>query len=87
MNTAIALVSLVIAGPGLLTLGIRSLRTAAWKESVPVAEWLIDRAAGIEPPARTAWDRRFAHIQAWLLVIFGSFFSLGLAAVIFSLFA
>ena len=77
---------LLLAGPGFLYLGIRSVRTQAWRESAPALEVLIDRAVGVDVPPRTAWDRRFARFQAWMFVAFGSFFSLCLAAVLFTLF-
>ena len=80
-----AFLTLILTGPGLLLLGIRTLRHRIWQDGVPLAELLIDRAAGIEPPPRTAWDRRFAHCQAWMLVVFGTFFTLCLAAATFSL--
>jgi uncharacterized membrane protein YphA (DoxX/SURF4 family) len=77
------LLFLLAAGPGFLWRGIRSLQTRAWESSVPALEYLIDRAAGIEPPPRNAWDRHFARFQAWMLVLFGTFFSLcGLAVLI-----
>ena len=87
MKTAIAILSFVLAGPGLLTLGIWSLRSRAWHDRIPLAEYLIDRTVGVEIPPRTASDRGFARVQAWFCVVFGSFFSLVLAAIIFSLFA
>lgn len=87
MKMALSLLTLLFAGPGLLAIGVHSSRAAAWRESVSLFEWLIDRAAGLEPQPRTAWDRRFALVESWLLVVFGSFFSLAFVAIIFSLFA
>lgn len=78
-------VFLLIAGPGLLTLGIKSLRHGWWRESVPLLEVVIDRVAGTELPPRNRWDRGFARVQAWMFVVFGTFFSVCLAAVLFSL--
>jgi len=76
---------LVVLGPVFMLSGIASIRKAHWRESVPLAEFLIDRAAGIEPPPRNKWDRGFARFQAWMSAILGAFFTLCLAAVIFSL--
>jgi len=77
---------LLLAGPGFLALGIRALRTRAWHDGVPAVELLIDRAAGIAPPARTAWDRRFALFNTLMLLVFGAFFSLALVAILYSQF-
>lgn len=78
---------LFLAGPGFLLFGIRNLRTRAWHDGVPAAELLIDSAIGAEPPSRNATDRRFSLFNAWMMVIFGAFFSLCLAAVVISQFA
>ena len=78
---------LLIAGPGFLWLGICSLRTRAWRDGVPALELMIDRAAGVEPPPRNAWDRRFSLFNAWMFVVFGTFFSLVGLAVLYSSFA
>jgi len=75
---------LTLMGPGFLALGVWQLRTRAWREGVPALELLIDRAIGEEPPPRTKTDRTLGHINAWLLVIFGGFFSLCGFAVIYS---
>ena len=77
---------LIAAGPGFLFLGVRSLRTRAWHDGVPIAELLIDRAIGEEPPARNETDRRFSLFNAWMMIVFGAFFSLVLAAVLYSQF-
>ncbi|PCD04141.1 hypothetical protein COC42_07525 [Sphingomonas spermidinifaciens] len=82
-----AFASLSVVGPGLLTLGIWTLVRRQWYDGVPLAEVLIDRAAGIEPPQRTASDRAFARFHAWASVVFGSFFTLCLCAVLFSSFS
>lgn len=87
MKTAFVMIFLLIAGPGFLFMGVQSLRGGWWRESVPLLEAAIDRAAGIDPPPRTAWDRRFAFGQAIMLTIFGAFFSLCLAAVLISTFS
>ena len=76
---------LMLLGPGLLFMGIVSVRRRWWQDSVPLAEFLIDRAAGIDPPPRNRWDRGFARVQAWLYILLGFFFTLCLAAVLFSL--
>ena len=83
MRTFGLLFFLILGGPGFLWLGIRSLRTGAWHDGVPALELMMDRMAGEEPPPRTAWDRRFAFFHAWMLALFGTFFSLvGLAVLI-----
>jgi hypothetical protein len=74
-----------LAGPGFLALGIWNLRTCAWRDGVPALELLIDRAIGEEPPPRTKTDRMFSHINGWLMIVFGAFFSLCDFAVIYSL--
>ena len=76
MKTAVILLCLILAGPGLLWLGIHNLRTRAWHDGVPLVEAAIDRAAGVEPPERNDADRRFARFQAWLLTLFGTLFTL-----------
>ncbi len=83
--TIVSLISLIAAGPGLLALGIWTLRRRSWYEGVPLAEMLIDRATGVQPPPRTTTDRRFARANAWMCVVFGTFFTLCLAAAVFSL--
>ena len=87
MKALFGLFVLVVIGPGFLWLGIQSLRRGWWRESVPLLEVVIDRAAGLEPPPRTTWDRRFALFQAILFTIFGAFFSLCLVAVLISTFS
>ena len=77
---------LLLAGPEALTLGVLSLRRGWWRESVPLLEVMIDQIAGIDPPPRNRWDRIFARAQAWMFVVFGSFFSVCLAAVVFLFF-
>ncbi|MEI9926507.1 MAG: hypothetical protein WDN44_00735 [Sphingomonas sp.] len=77
---------LLVAGPGFLALGLWNLRARVWQEGVPVLELLIDRALGEEPPPRTPWDRRLARFHGWMMILFGSLFSLALAAVVFSQF-
>ena len=86
MRVGFTLLFLVFTGPGLLWIGIQSLRRGWWRESVPLLEAVIDQIAGIEPPARNSWDRRLAFAQAILFTIFGIFFSLCLAAVLFTFF-
>ena len=78
---------LTILVPIFMLSGIASVRKAHWRESVPLAEFLIDRAAGIEPPPRNKWDRGFARVQAWMNIVLGAFFTLCLVAVIVSLFS
>ena len=78
---------LLIAGPGFLWLGYRNVRTRAWHDGVPAIELMIDRAAGVEPPERNATDRGFARVNAWMMVVFGAFFSLVGLAVLYSSFA
>lgn len=85
MTIAFLILFLLLAGPYFLWIGVQSLRRGWWRESVPLLEIVIDRAAGIEPPARTAWDRRFALAQAILFTVLGTFFSLVLLAVLFSI--
>ena len=80
-----AFLFLLFAGPGLLTLGVTSLRHGWWRESVPLLEVVIDRAAGIDSPPRNRWDRWLARVQAWMFVVIGSAFSLGLVAVLISI--
>lgn len=77
---------LILAGPGFLVLGVWNLRIRAWHDGVPAAELLIDHALGQEPPPRNVTDRGFSLFNAWMMVIFGAFFSLALVAVIFSQF-
>ena len=84
MKIAIAILFLLVTGPYLLWMGVQSLRRSWWRESVPLLEVVIDRVAGIAPPPRTAWDRRFAFAQAIMFTVFGTFFSLVLIAVLFS---
>ncbi len=84
MNSIGAMIFLIAAGPGFLWMGIASLRRGYWRESVPLLEVVIDRAAGIEPPPRNKWDRRFALFQAWMFVIIGAVFSLFLVVVLIS---
>lgn len=81
-----AILFLVIAGPGFLALGIRNLRSGVWRDGIPAIELAIHRGAGTEPPPRNTWDRRFALFNAWAMVLFGLFFSLGLFAVLYSTF-
>ena len=82
MKIAGLLLFLLLSGPVLLWLGVSTLRGRTWRDGVPALELLIDRALGEAPPARTAWDRRFAHFHAWMAVLFGTFFSIaGLAAI------
>lgn len=87
MKALFGLFVLIVTGPGFLWLGIQSLRRGWWRESVPLLEVVIDRAAGIEPPPRTALDRRFAVAQAILFTVFGAFFSLCLATFLISTFS
>ena len=87
MKTIALVLLMTILGPGYLVMGVSALRTRAWHDGVPALELLIDRAIGEEPPARTAWDLRFALFQSWMAVIFGSFFSLGLFAILYTLVA
>ena len=67
----IGIVGLVAIGALFAWLGARSLLSGSWRENVPAVEYLIDRAAGVAPPPRTRWDRRFALLQAWLSFLFG----------------
>lgn len=78
---------LTLLGPLFLLMGIASLRRGWWRESIPLAEALLDGAAGIQPPPRTAGDRRFNLFQAVASIVLGSFFTLCLAAVLISLFS
>lgn len=80
-----ALLALIIADPGLLALGLWTLRTRSWYNGIPAAEMLVDGIGGATPPPRTAADRHFARFHAWMSIIFGAFFSLCLLAAIFSL--
>ena len=84
MKLVVAAAFPVITGPGFLFPGFRSLRRAAWRDGVPAAELLIDRLAGVEPPPRTAWDRRFALSNTAMLIMFGSFFSICGVAILYS---
>lgn len=78
-----AMIFLLFAGPGMLALGVWSLRSGAWRDGVPLLELLVDRALGETPPPRNAWDHRFGRFHAWMSVLFGTFFSLcGLAVLI-----
>lgn len=86
MKDAVLILFLFVAGPGFLALGIWNFRTRAWRDGGPAIELAIDRAAGIEPPPRNATDRRFGFFNALMLVLFGAFFSLVLAAVLYSQF-
>ncbi len=79
-----AFLVLMLAGPGLLSLGIWTLRSRVWYDGIPLPESLIDRAAGIAPPPRDATDRRFARFHAWAGIALGSIFTLCLAAVLIS---
>ncbi len=78
------LLFLILAGPGLLWAGIVSLRRGYWRDSVPLLEVVIDRAAGLDPPPRTAWDQRFAYAQAWLHIAIGTVFSVFFAIILLS---
>ncbi|MBP7135825.1 MAG: hypothetical protein KBA57_05645 [Sphingomonadaceae bacterium] len=78
---------LLVLGPGFLFVGVRTLRTRAWHDGVPALELMIDRALGENPPQRTTWDRRFALFQMWMAIVFGSFFTLALMAVLYTLIA
>ena len=82
MSALLGIAVLLIFGPGFFALGVWSLRTKAWRESVPLAEVLVDRIAGAEPPPRNTWDRRFALLQAWLFTVFGALAMLGFAALV-----
>ncbi|MBX9797049.1 hypothetical protein [Sphingomonas sp.] len=84
VKTVGLVILLLIIGPTFLGYGVWLLRTGNWRESIPAAELLIDRAIGAEPPPRNAWDRRVALFQSWMMVLFGSFFSLCLIAVLIS---
>jgi hypothetical protein len=77
---------LVLVGPGFLLLGLLNLKSRAWRDGVPAAELLLDRALGAEPPPRNAWDRRFGLFNAAMLILFGLFFSLVLVAILYSQF-
>ena len=83
---AIDILFLTAAGPGFLLLGIWNLRRRAWRDGIPAAELLIDRALGAEPPPRNAWDRRFGLFNAAMLILFGVFFSVAFAAILYSQF-
>ena len=83
---AVDILFLTAIGPGFLLLGILNLKRRAWRDGVPVAELLIDRALGTEPPPRNAWDRRFGLFNAVMLILFGGFFSLALAVLLYSQF-
>ena len=72
MTELIGIVFLLVTGPGALAFGIWLLRSGAWRNSVPLAEAVLDRAFGIEPPPRNKWDRRFAKAQAWFLITLGT---------------
>ncbi|WP_423605526.1 hypothetical protein [Sphingomonas sp. MS122] len=86
MNDVALILFLLVTGPGFLMLGIWNFRTRAWRDGVPAIELMIDRAAGVELPARNATDRRFGFFNALMLVLFGAFFSLVLVAVLYSQF-
>jgi hypothetical protein len=70
--SVIGILFLMLTGPAALILGIWTLRSGAWCDSVPLAEAAIDRALGVQPPPRNKWDRRFARAQAWFLVLLGA---------------
>ncbi len=53
------LLFLILAGPGLLWAGIVSLRRGYWRDSVPLLEVVIDRAAGLETHNHAA----FEHVE------------------------
>ena len=80
--SAPALLTLIVAGPGLLGLGLWTLRTRAWYDGVPAAELLIDRAAGVAPPPRDPSDRRFNLFHAGVSIIPGTFFTACLVAAV-----
>ena len=86
MKAAGLLLFLLVAGPGFLIHGVRTLRRRAWHDGVPAIEYLIDRSLGVAPPPRTDTDRRFALFHTWMAVLFGGFFSLCLLGVLTSLF-
>ncbi|WP_287979912.1 hypothetical protein [Sphingomonas sp.] len=85
MKTIFVILLLTAMGPIMMALGIASIRKQHWRESIPLAELLIDRAAGIDPPPRNRWDQGFARVQAWLNTILGAFFTLCLVAAIVSI--
>ncbi|MPT47762.1 MAG: hypothetical protein E2598_04970 [Sphingobium sp.] len=87
MKDILGVLVLLISGPFFLWIGVQSLRHRRWRDSVPLLEAMIDHAAGLEPPPRNIWDRRFAFAQAILFTIFGAFFTLCLAAILISTFA
>jgi hypothetical protein len=87
MKPIIGALLLTVMGPGFLAMGIWTLRSRAWRDGVPLLELAIDRAIGEEPPKRTRWDRHFARFNAWAQIIFGSFFTVCLVAVLFTQFA
>ncbi|QNE31768.1 hypothetical protein F1C10_07345 [Sphingomonas sp. NBWT7] len=80
--TVPAVLVLIVTGPGLLALGLWTLRTRSWYDGVSAAEVLIYRVGGASLPTRTATDRRFARLHAWMTVILGASFTLCLAAVV-----
>ena len=63
MSDIVVLVGLAVFGPGLLAYVSFLVRRRRWRESVPLLEAVIDRAAGVEPPARNSTDRFFALVQ------------------------
>lgn len=63
MSDIVVILGLVLFGPGLLTSVGFLVRGRRWRESVPLLEAVIDRAIGIEPPARNRIDRFFTLIQ------------------------
>ncbi|MGK6354885.1 hypothetical protein ACMGDH_06615 [Sphingomonas sp. DT-207] len=67
----IQIIAMVSFGTLFTWLGARALLSGSWRESIPAAEYLINRAAGMMPPPRNKWDRRFALLQAWLSFLFG----------------
>jgi hypothetical protein len=84
MTSLFALLFLAVAGPYLAWMGVRSLRCGGWRQSVPLLEAVLDRAAGLAPPPRTAWDRRIAFAQAILFTAIGGVFTTLLIAALIS---
>ena len=84
-HLGLALVLLVL-GPGWFSFSAFSLWRGWWREGVPLAEVLVDRAVGAEPPPRTAWDRRLALLHTLVGIIGGMVFTACLLAVLYSFF-
>jgi len=69
--TALKFGALLALGLAFAGMGVWTLYTRKRDDMVPLAELLINRALGEEPPPRNAWDRRLALFHGGMSILFG----------------